>query len=64
MICEFSEIEVGGTCMFGGVKIMKTSNVSTKGKLLPECESNCVILHNGHKAVVSERAFVYGIESK
>lgn len=62
VICEFSEIAVGGICMFGGVKIMKTSNMSTKGKVMPECEPNCIILHNNHKAVVSERALVYGIE--
>lgn len=55
---KFSEVKVGSICLFGTVRIKKTSDIPTKGKLLSKCASNCVSLHNGHKCVVSDRAVV------
>lgn len=55
---KFSEVKVGSICLFGTVRIKKTSDIPTKGKPLSKCASNCVSLHNGHKCVVSDRAVV------
>lgn len=60
----FSAVPVNSVCLFGSVKVKKTSNIQTKGKPLSRCATNCVSLHNGHKCVIGDKAVVEVLEGE